>query len=535
MNRPYPYYELPQIESLKHLVKSKAEKVPNQTAFKFRRGRTEIVQRTFAQVSGDVDQLGTYLCKRGFGGKHVAILGENSYEWIVAFLAVVNGGGVAVPLDKELMPEEVYESYIDSDCQAIICSRDYLDKANKIDVSAVLSMGSFQDYLAQGQAELEKGNREFASYKVNPCDTAAIVFTSGTTSKRKGVVLTQKSIASDINFSCKNFFLAGDTLSVLPFHHTFGLVTAVFMVMNYGHATFINSSLRRVQEDLQVAQPQTMFMVPLFIETFYKQILGTAKKQGREKAFRVLTKIVHILFKFHIDVRRRAFASVINAFGGELEYIICGGAPLNESLVKQFRTWGVNILNGYGITECSPVVSVNRNKHWRDGSVGLIIPGCAVKVSESGEVLVKGDNVMSGYYKDDESTKAAFVDSWFSTGDLGYLDADGFLFLTGRKKNLIILSNGENISPEELEQRIALDRAVSEVIVYGMNGRIVASIYPEEGYRQENEYFDDLIRRINRDLPRHKQISKVELRDEPFEKNTTQKILRYKVGGQKNV
>ncbi len=535
MNMPYPCYELPQIESLKHLVKCKAKEIPNQTAFRFRRGRTEIVQRTFAQVSEDVERLGTYLYKRGLGGKHIAILGENSYEWIVAFLSVVNGGGVSVPLDKELSSEEVYESYIDSDCQAIICSHDYLDKTNQIGKSSVLFMNKFQDYLSEGQTEIENGNREFISYEVNPSDAASIFFTSGTTSKRKGVVLSQKSIASDINFSCKNFFLDGDTLSVLPFHHTFGLITAIFMVMNYEHATFINSSLRRIQDDLQVAHPKMMFMVPLFVETFYKQILGTAKKQGREKTFEMLTKVVHTLFKLRIDIRRKAFTSVINAFGGELEYVICGGAPLSEGLVKQFRTWGISILNGYGITECSPVVSVNRNKHWKDGSVGLVVPGCEVKISECGEVIVKGDNVMSGYYKDIEATECAFADGWFLTGDLGYLDDEGFLFLTGRKKNLIILSNGENISPEELEQRIALDDAVSEVIVYGMDGQIIASIYPEESYQGENKHFEELIRRINRDLPRHKLISKVELRDEPFEKNTTQKILRHKVGGQKNV
>ena len=237
--------------------------------------------------------------------------------------------------------------------------------------------------------------------------------------------------------------------------------------------------------------------------------------------------------KIGIDIRKELFKSIISAFGGNLEYILCGGAPLDEKYIFEFRSWGIEILNAYGVTECSPGVAVNRNFHHKDGSVGLPIPNCQVKISESGEIVVKGDNVMIGYFKDESATVEAIKDGWYYTGDLGRIDDEGFLYITGRKKNLIILSNGENVSPEELELLISRDNGVSEVVIYAENNLIVAEIFPTDNYLNNKEYFDKAISEINRTLPPYKRINSIRLREVEFEKNTTKKILRYKVNGGK--
>jgi long-chain acyl-CoA synthetase len=282
-----------------------------------------------------------------------------------------------------------------------------------------------------------------------------------------------------------------------------------------------------VQKDIQTSKPQTMFLVPLFVETFSHQIWDNARKNGKEKTLKIMMKISDFLLKLGIDIRGICFKSVQQAFGGNLQYIISGGAKLNVQYIKEFRSWGIEILNGYGTTECSPCVAVNRNFYHKDGTVGLPLPNLKVKINEDGEVLIKGTPVMLGYYKDEKSTSEVLKDGWYSTGDIGFLDNDGFLTLTGRKKNLIILSNGENISPEELETDLLQDRAVREVIVYEINGAITAEIYPSEAYINNNAYFATLRKSINKNRPLYKQIGKIVLRDTEFPKNTSGKIIRY--------
>lgn len=528
-NKPYPLYELPEIRDLKEMVKRRAQNTPDETAFSWSAGKNKIVNKTCSEFSSDIDALGTFLYENGFRGKHIAIIGENSYEWLVSFLAIVNGGNVAVPIDKEQPAERVSQMLIQSDCKAAFVSENYADLVDENSSIDVFSLSKFQKYISDGQKLIDSGKTEYLNHLIDTEKFAAIFFTSGTTGNSKGVMLSHKNMAADINSACKNFRLDGDTIAVLPFHHTFGLITAIFKVFNYRHSTYINKSLRYIQRDLQIVKPQTVFFVPLFVETFYKTIMNTAKKSGKEKVLVRAAKLSNILLKFGIDLRKKLFKSVHNAFGGNLEYIICGGAPLDAKYVKTFRSWGITILNGYGITECAPVVSVNRNCQWRDGSVGQVLDGCQVKIADDGEILVKGDNVMTGYYKDDISTGEVLIDSWYHTGDLGYIDKDGFLFITGRKKNLIILSNGENVSPEEIEAEILLDEAVSEVVVYGENGMLTAEIFPDEEYLGNQQYFDNLIAQLNKDQPQYKQIHKLKLRSTEFEKNSTKKILRYKV------
>ena len=274
---------------------------------------------------------------------------------------------------------------------------------------------------------------------------------------------------------------------------------------------------------------QLQNLVPLFVENFYKRIIQTAKKQGKEKMLKTAMKHSEVLLKIGLDFREKFFKDILKTFGGNLEFIICGGAPLNEHYVKAFRAFGIEILNGYGITECSPVLSVNRNHYHRDGSVGLVLDGVDVRISEDDEIVVKGDNVMMGYYKDNISTAQAFIDGWYRTGDLGHIDDDGFLFITGREKNLIILSNGENVSPEELELLVGVVPGVCETVVYSDDKGIVAEIFPEEDYLNNQPHFDAKIAEINKKLPVFKRINTVKLRSTEFPKNSSRKIMRNKI------
>lgn len=537
-NRPYDLYELPFVSDIKDMLIQKNRQIPEQIAFTYTKGKTQI-SKTYSELFRDVCSLGTWLYRENIQDKHVAVIGENSYEWLVCFFAIVCGGNVAVPIDRELPKEEIAGLLKKADIQVVICSKAYCEvvenAVNIVNESiATYSMASMEDFTKEGKKLLESGVTSFIDNEVDRKQLCCIMFTSGTSGSSKGVMLSHENIAEDINSSCKLFVLKGNTIAVLPFHHAFGLVVAVFMVLNYGYTVYINKTLKAIQRDLQLAKPQTMFLVPLFVETFHKQIWATAKRERRDKLLRRMMKLNRILLIFGIDVRKKWFASVRNAFGGKTEYIICGGAPLSKQYIEEFRCWGIEILNGYGTTECSPCAAVNRNDYHKDGTVGQVVPCADIKISENNEVLMKGPIVMQGYYKDPISTDKVMENGWYHTGDLGHLDDDGFLTLTGRSKNLIILSNGENVSPEELEADFLRYEEVQEVLVYEENGIIVAEIYPDESWFSESMpaeniqgHFEGICKEINHKRPLYKQIGKIYLRDNEFPKNTSKKILRY--------
>jgi long-chain acyl-CoA synthetase len=466
-NKPYPLYSLPAISDLKDMVNRRAENTPNDIAFSYSEKKNKTVSKTCREFADDINALGTYLFHNGFKGKHIAIIGENSYEWLTAFLAIVNGGNIAVPIDKELPKEKVGELLRQSDCKAVFISKNYMDLVCDNEELTLFSMADFNKYISVGKLLIKNGNNEYTDFKIDVNQCTAIFFTSGTTGQSKGVCLSQKNMVYNIGETRKYDCINGCVLSVLPYHHAFGLIIGVFSVYCFGSIVYVNKSLKRLSTDIQIAKPTAIALVPLYIETFYKTILDTANKNGKIKKLKRAVKISHVLLSVGIDFRPKIFAYIQSFFGGNLRYIVCGGAALDIKYVKAFREWGINILNGYGITECSPVVSVNRNYYWRDGSVGQVLCGCEVKIAEDKEILIKGDNVMLGYYKDERATKSVLHDGWYHTGDLGYMDKDGFLFITGRKKNLIILSNGENVSPEELEMlimklSISLDTFISK-------------------------------------------------------------------------
>lgn len=559
-NGPYPYYEHPRIKNLREMVEQKQRECPERTAFSYPDGTGRVTAKSFGDVYRDMNALGGWMFAQKIRNRHVALLGENSYLWIVSFLAIVNGGNVAVPIDKALPGKEIVRLLKKADVTVVFCSDAYRGRTEGVQGARVFTFEELArvcdaavagdaaaesgdaavesaDAIAEsgivagdksGAADCETAGRErYADYAIDADACCCIFFTSGTSGQSKGVCLSQRNLASELNQACALVELGGNTIALLPFHHAFGLVEGVFAVFHYGYENYLNKSLKTVRRVLAGQKPQHLFLVPLFVETFHRQIWDEAKKQGRDRLLCRLMRFSDRLLAAGIDLRAKLFASVREAFGGKLEYIISGGAAIDSFYIKEFRSWGIEILNGYGATECSPCISVNRNHHHKDGTTGLLLPGVAVKTAPDGEVLVSGDIVMQGYYKEPEATAVALADGWYATGDIGYLDANGFLTLTGRKKNLIVRSDGENVSPEELESALALDEAVREVLVYERDGGITAEIYPNEAHTGDTAYFDALRRSVNAGWPAYKRIDRVRLRTEEFVKNSGMKIVRY--------
>ena len=521
-NKNYPLYEVSRPSSIPSMVRDKAETVPDEPAFRYRKGRDTVETKTYKEVFTEVQKAASWIDQNYGRENHIAILGENSYEWIVAFLAVLSSGNVAVPIDKELPASEVEWLINKADATTVFVSKTYSDLVEGINGLNIITLKNLQTV----EGENASG---YTLYEPDDEELACIFFTSGTSGRSKGVMLTHGNLAHEIYGPSCLFDPEGKTtLAVLPFHHTFGLNVGVMMAYNYEVCVFLNKSLKKVKDDLLLAKPDVLFLVPMFVEVFYKQILDSIKKSGREKKVKTGIRLSHFLLIFGIDKRRKFFREIIENFGGNLKWIICGGAPLDPFYVKEFRNFGLEILNGYGTTECSPCVSINRNYFKKDGSIGLLIPGMQARVSPEGELQLKGPIVMKGYYNDPEATAAVLNDGWYSTGDLGKVDEDNFLYLTGRLKNLIILSNGENISPEEIENDFQRDPAVNEVLVYEKDNKIIAEIFPEEDHMGDIEYFNALMEKVNKGRPVYKQVAAIKLREKEFIKNTTKKIVRYK-------
>lgn len=547
-NKAYPLYEVKQISTLKELIDFRAEESPGTTAFAWTASGKKY-EKTYKELKQEIVALEASLHRRNVRNTKIAILGENSYEWILAFFAAVCSGSTAVPVDKELSPEAVIRLVEDSGCTHLIFSDTYRDVAEAVCGAAgicAINMNEFDALISEGTALPDSGTADDADIPVLPETLAAVIYTSGTTGISKGVMLSHGNLALDTCSACRNCKFFGDTMLLLPLHHSFGLVAGVFVIMLYGYTIYINRSLKSISRDLTTAKPQSLFVVPLFVESLYKQVWNTAEQKGKADALRFLVRVSNLFLKLGIDLRRKLFRSVLEAFGGNLDTIVSGGAPLNRKYIQGFRDFGINLLNGYGITECSPVVSVNRNEHYRDGSVGQVLNACTVRIDAAdqngvGEVCVQGAIVMQGYYGRKEETDEAVVEGWFHTGDLGYMDSDGFLFITGRKKNLIILSNGENVAPEELEGLFDDIPLVKEIVVYEKEHRIIAEIYPDEEYAKKHsvtsveEELNQALTKINKTLPRFKQISSIIVRRSEFEKTTTKKIKRDTVGGNRNV
>ena len=573
MNKNYPIYKTTFIDDMRSLVEESAQNFPDSIAISYKENYwdKEVRKVTFSQWRDDVRNLGTALISYGFREENIAILGENTYGWCCAFFAVMATGSVTVPVDKELPVEDIDGIITTTGTKVLIYGKASESKVKEIlrngglkSVELIISVAptnsietselggrtlkTLEEVQVEGAGLYASGDNSYYDYKIDVNKLASIVFTSGTTGKGKGVMLSQANIALDMTLGMYNFDITRKTLHVLPPHHTFGSTVNYVGHLSQGCEVYISSGIKHVSDEIKEQQPTHLILVPAFLEVMNRKIWATARKDGKEGLLKAMIKVSNFLRKFGVDVRRKLFASVLSAFGGKLELIICGGAKLDEEIIRNFDALGITILNGYGITECAPLISANRNKYQKPGSVGTPILACRVKIDNpdengEGEICVKGPNVMLGYYNNPEATAEVFdKDGFFHTGDYGKLDEEGWIYITGRKKNLIILSNGKNVYPEEIEADLQKVEGVSEVVVYAGESRvqkdkitIVAEIFPDadllahKGISNAQEYFEDQVKALNAKMPPYKAVKCVKLRDTEFQKNTSRKITRFNI------
>lgn len=458
-------------------------------------------------------------------GSHIAVLGPNGAAWITAFFAIVSAGCVAVPLHLGAPDSELEYCLKKSDSTVLIydesCKASAQVLKEKIDGLKIVETHELLQKLKQTEGECFP--------ELAPDDIAALYFTSGTTSLSRCVILTHRNMGSHCTAAMNSLPLSPDDagLSILPPSHTFELMTNIVGALHCGGTLYINESIRTIKRNLKKYSPTILVTVPLVLQTLHKEILNTAKKQGKLEKLQMGLKISGALQKLGIDVSHRLFKDVYDVLGGKLRYFLCGGAALDKELIYFYKKLGITVLQGYGITECSPIVAANLPGANRLGSIGKTFACCETKLID-GEICVRGDSVSPGYYKDDEANAAAYRDGWFHTGDLGRQDKNGFLYFTGRRKNLIILANGENVSPEEPEERLYQIDGVVDALVYEKDQTITAEIYADRDIFPDESALWKAVDGVNRSLAVYKRIGNIIMRSEPFEKTATQKIKRYK-------
>ena len=530
--------------------------------FSFRRDPhdEEVVSISFAQVRDDVRALAVKLAALGCTGKHCAIIGRMTYDWALLYYALLSIGAVLVPLDPEWNASDLADTAAKAEVRFLFIDESAAEKAPAISYSCELiadpilmaakdGMTGIPTLLEEGRAIiLESDGNAYDSASVDPDAMSLLVFTSGTTGKGKGVMLSQTAVLSDLSDVIPYVDFADKTVAVLPPHHTYGSSVMLIGHMMIGCEIYISSGLRYIQRELKEQQPGHMVLVPLYLETFYRKILANVKEQGKEKLLFRMIAASNSLRRVGIDLRKQLFASVRDAFGGKIKMIISGGAPINPEILSFFDSVGIDTLNGYGITECAPIIAVNRTKNIVPGTVGNVLDIDTVMIDDpnedgEGEICVKGPNVMLGYYKDEEATAEAIdADGYFHTGDYGRLDHTGVLTITGRKKNLIILSNGKNVYPEEIENELVATPGILDIIVYEgqskrgvMHNAIVAEVYPDKDYIEKNGITDikahlqPYINEYNKRAVSYKKIKILRVRAKEFPKNTLRKIQRFQL------
>ena len=552
-----------EFKSIRDIVERSAEAFDGKTAFSYRKkpGDNEKIRVSYTEFRDDVRALATEMLSLGMQGKHVVSVGKMSYDFILTYYATLLIGAVLVPLDKDWSAEDLADTAKNADMDYLFIDTDIAVKGEAI--KADLDNGLPVVYLGESGetglgAMIEAGRKKFSEnskpyfeVSYDSRKLSLLVYTSGTTGKGKGVMLCTDALIRDMTDIIPYIDFAHNTVSVLPPHHTYGSTVMLIAHVMIGAEVYISDGIKYVVNELKSEKPGHLILVPLYLETFYRKIQATLKKQGKERLVKLMMKLSNFLRKATfglIDVRKRVFAQIRDAFGGEIKTIVTGGAPINQDIISFFEGVGISVLNGYGITECAPIISANRSRNVVRGSVGNVLDMDEVKILEpnedgEGEICVKGPNVMLGYYKNEEATREAIdSDGYFKTGDFGKLTGDGILFITGRKKNLIILSNGKNVYPEEIENELISVPGVQDIVVYEGKSRrgmehnaIVAEIFPDKEYIEKNgitdvrAYLGEYVNEYNKTAVPYKKITVLKVRTEDFPKNTLRKIMRFKI------
>lgn len=556
MTKKIELNKVTKVKSIKEMLDLAVKEAGNKNAFEYKNG-DKIVKITYKQYVDDINSLGTALASLNMHNKHVAIIGENSYKWLTVYLCMLQSTGVFVPVDRELTCLDVINVLKHSDSEALFFSKKYAQYIPEIkkaipnikyyigldvkkDEDNILSYDLLKE---SGKKLLDKKSTIYTDLKDDENNLKLLVYTSGTTGNPKGVMLTEHNLISVVYYGLQVADIGEKCLSVLPYHHTYEAVAGILVGLHKHSTICINDSLKNVLKNLQLYKPDYIYLVPAFTEVFYKSIWNNAQKTGKDKALKKMIPLSNALRKTGIDLRKKFFKSIHEAFGGNLNQIVCGGAPIRPEIGKFFNDIGITLLNGYGITECSPLVSVNRANFNDSNTVGVILPCCEVKIENKtadgdGEIYVKGDIVMKGYYKEPEKTAKVLKDGWFNTEDYGRINEKGQLIINGRKKNLIVLDNGKNIYPEEIENYIMGIPYVKEVLVKasknaaGQETALIAEVFLDKE-KVEEMHIENIKETLKKDvqdsvreLPVYKHISDVKIRKNEFEKTTTSKIKR---------
>ena len=554
-----------EFKDIKELIYNSATIYENNIAFivKHQEGKDKTYENiTYKMLLEQINALGTKLYSIGLKNKRIAILGRNRYEWALGHLTSLLGGIISVPLDKDLQVDELENSLIRSKTDAIYFDEKYIEKIEEIknrnntNVKEYICMSKLAGYddihtlKEEGQKLLEEGNKEYISAKIDENVMNILLFTSGTTSKSKAVMLSQKNIASNVYAMqrVEDIRSTDSNLAFLPMHHIFGS-TCLIVMLACGVRTSFPDGLRYVAQNLKEYEVSLFVGVPLLVEAIYNKVVKEIDKQGKTKLIKNAIRVSNFLLKFHIDIRRKLFKQIIDQLGGKMRFVISGGAPLDPKIQKGFIDLGIDMVQGYGLTETSPVIAAENMYKSRTGSIGIPMENVTIEIVNKddngiGELRAKGPNVMLGYYENEEETKNVLKDGWFYTGDLGYIDKDGFIFITGRQKNMIVLKNGKKIFPEEIETLVNRIDLVEECMVFGMPDEkdkndvklSVKVVYNKDEVKQKygdisfeeirDIIWDRIKNEVNTTVPRYKHIMNMILTDKELIKTTTKKVKR---------
>ena len=563
--KPKTYFEATEYNNIKELLYGVSEKIGDYPAFilkkpkKDENGKTVYENITYKRLIEIANNLGTALFDLGYKDKRIAIVGRNCFEWAITHITNLFGGIVSVPIDKELQQDELELCVTRSKADAVVFDSKFEDKIaimkskKEYKDTEFICMHKLDGYrcipelIEAGKKFVQEGRRDFIDYEVDSDRMNILLFTSGTSSKSKAVMLSQRNIASDIySMQLVEPLFAGDvTIALLPLHHVFGS-SCLIMMLASGVATTFPDGIRYIAQNLREYKISVFVGVPLLIEAIYKNIKKEIKKQGKEKIVNFARGMSNTFRKVKIDMRKVLFKNILEPLGGKLKYIIAGGAALDRELSLFFDSIGITVLQGYGLTETAPVLAAENYGCRRAGSIGVPLPGVEFDIFEKdsngiGEVRVRGKNIMLGYYEDQALTDEVIKDGWFYTGDLGYFDKDGYIFLTGRKKDMIVLKNGKKVFPDEIEAIINRLDIVEESMVFGLpepdgdyklsvkvvyNKEVAEKEYPGKSFEELKEIVWEKIKEINKGFPPYKYIKNLILTDEELIKTTTKKVKR---------